>query len=103
MTDASGSARVRNWLVLAALVGAAVFALGGGTYTTLDLIHLNRQLRDEQEAITQLKGEIDSLSRVADAAEHDPRTQERLARDQFGMIRKGEYLYRIVPAEDSTR
>jgi len=101
--DESSASRVRNWLVVAALVGAAIFALGGGTYTTLDLIHLKHQLRDEQDAITQLKSDIDSLTKVATAAEHDPRTQEQLARDQFGMIRPGEYLYRIVPAGDSSR
>jgi len=99
--DQPSASRIRNWLVLAALLGAAIFALGGGTYTTLDLIHLKHQLRDEQDAITQLKGDIDSLGKVANAAEHDPRTQEQLARDQFGMIRPGEYLYRIVPAGDS--
>ena len=101
--DATTSARLRTWLVVAVLVGAVIFALGGGTYTTLDLVNLKGQLKDEQEAIAQLKSDIDSLNKVAQAAERDPRTQERLARDQFGMIRSGEYLYRIVPAGDSTR
>jgi cell division protein FtsB len=93
----------RRWVVALILFLAAIFALGGGTYTTLDLFRLKRQLHDEQDAIAQLKVDIDSLSRVADAAEHDPRTQEKLARDQYGMIRSGEYLYRIVPAGDSAR
>jgi cell division protein FtsB len=93
----------RTWIVVGVLVLALIFALGGGTYTTLDLFRLKSQLRDEQEAIAQLKSDIDSLTKVANAAEHDPRTQEQLARDQFGMIRPGEYLYRIVPAGDSAR
>ena len=101
--ETGNPARVRNWVVAALLAGAALFALGGGTYTTLDLIKLKGQLKDEQDAIAQLKGEIDSLTKVANAAEHDPRTQEQLARDQYGMIRSGEYLYRIVPAGDSAR
>ena len=101
--EPANPSRVRNWLIVAALVGAAIFALGGGTYTTLDLWRLKHQLKEEQDAITQLKSDIDSLTRVANAAEHDPRTQEQLARDQFGMIRGGEYLYRIVPAGDTAR
>ena len=101
--DATTSSRLRNWLVVAVLIGAVVFALVGGQYTTVDLFHLKGQLKDEQEAIAQLRSDIDSLSRAAQAAERDPRTQERLARDQFGMIRSGEYLYRIVPAGDSGR
>ena len=27
--------------------------------------------------------------------------QERVARERFGMIKKGEFLYRLVPAGDS--
>ena len=29
----------------------------------------------------------------------DPRVQERVARESFGMIRRGEYLFRIVPGD----
>ena len=101
MEGGSGGS-ARRWIVTALLVGAGVFALMGGTYTTLDLIKLKSQLKDEQDAIAQLKGEIDSLTKVANAAEHDPRSQEQLARDQYGMIRSGEYLYRIVPGDTAT-
>ena len=85
------------------LILAALFALQGGTYTTFDLLRLKGDLRTEREAIDQLKTAVDSLTKVAEAVEHDPRTQEKLARDQFGMIRAGEHLYRIVPAGDSAR
>jgi cell division protein FtsB len=37
------------------------------------------------------------LGRVARALENDPVAQERAAREQFGLIRNGEILYRIVP------
>jgi cell division protein FtsB len=93
----------KRWLVVGALLLAAIFALQGGTYTTFDLFNLKRQLREEREAIGQLKVAVDSLAKVAQAVERDPRTQEKLARDQFGMIRPGEHLYRIVPAGDSAR
>jgi hypothetical protein len=29
--------------------------------------------------------------------------QERVARESFGMIREGEYLFRIVPADTSAQ
>ncbi|MBW8773279.1 MAG: septum formation initiator family protein [Gemmatimonadetes bacterium] len=93
----------RRWVVVGILVLAALFALQGGQYTTFDVLKLKRDLRTEQEAIDQLKIDVDSLGRVADAVEHDPRTQEKLARDQFGMIKAGEHLYRIVPSGDSAR
>ena len=33
------------------------------------------------------------------AIEHDPRVQERVARESFGMIRNGEFLYKLVPPD----
>jgi cell division protein FtsB len=98
-----GATKLKKILVVLALGMAGLFALLGGEYTTFDLFRMKDQLRDEQEAITRLKIEVDSLEAVARAVERDPRTQERLARDQFGMIREGEHLYRIVPAGDSAR
>jgi cell division protein FtsB len=41
------------------------------------------------------------LTKAATAIETDPRVQERAAREQFGMLRKGEFLYRIVPADSA--
>jgi cell division protein FtsB len=84
---------------LAALVvlsGAAVFALGGGEYSTLDWLELRRQERAETEAIARLEVEVDSLAKYAERVKTDRRLQERIAREDFGMIRKGEFLYRIV-------
>jgi cell division protein FtsB len=80
-----------------ALVGAGglVFGFGGGEYGTLDLWSLERQIRAEREAIRRLRVELDSLRRLAEALERDPATQERVAREAFGMLRPGEILYRI--------
>ena len=46
---------------------------------------------------------MDSLERAAKAIENDPRTQERVARESFGMIRKGEFLFRLVPGDSLDR
>jgi len=88
-----------GWLALAALGAAALFALEGGEYSTLDLFKLRRQERAERDKVTELRRVVDSLTRVAQAIERDPRAQERVARESFGMIRKGEFLYKLVPPE----
>ena len=44
-----------------------------------------------------LRIELDSLSTLAHDLETNPVVQERVAREQFGMIRDGEVLYRVVP------
>jgi cell division protein FtsB len=84
------------------VVGMVAFAAEGGEYGTLDLLRLKGQVRREQEAIVRLRTEVDSLTRVEKALTGDAATQERVAREAYGMIRPGEILYQVV-APDSTR
>ena len=72
-------------------------ALLAGEYSTLDWLKLRRQLTLERDTVSALRIAVDSLRRVPIALENDPATQERAARELFGMIRDGEILYRIVP------
>lgn len=91
-----------GWAALAALVFALYFGIQGGEYATTDLLALRRQEAGEWSQVVRLRRVVDSLQREATAIEHDPRVQERVARERFGMIRHGEVLYRLVPP-DSTR
>ena len=93
-----------------AVTGAVLFGgiltyvgVWGGEYKTGDWFAMRRQVRAEHVVIDSLRGALDSLRRDATAIEKDPATQERVAREQFGMIRPGELLYRIEGATvDST-
>jgi cell division protein FtsB len=87
-----------RWAAIAGLVFALYFALQGGEYGTLDLLQLRREEAEEQAAVEQLHRVVDSLSRVATGIEKNPRMQERVAREKFGMLKKGEFLYRLVPS-----
>jgi len=77
------------------LVAALAFAVAGGEYGTFDWLELRRQERAERRSITRLTVEVDSLRRYAHAVETDRRLMERIAREDFGMIRQGEFLYRL--------
>jgi cell division protein FtsB len=90
-----------RWAIIAGLAFALYFALQGGEYGTLDLLQLRRETAEERENVARLQRMVDSLSAVALGIEKDPRVQERVARERFGMLRKGEFLYRLVPAEKS--
>ncbi len=79
--------------VVLVLVG---FALEGGTYAIQDQLLLHSRVRAEQEKIAQLRHELDSLNREERALKTDPVTQERVARELYGMIRPGELLYQVV-------
>jgi cell division protein FtsB len=92
-----------RWAALAALIFALYFGIQGGEYGTTDLLALRRQEAAEQAQVIRLQQVVDSLARDANAIEHDLRVQERVARERFGMIRRGELLYRLVPPDSSAR
>jgi len=85
---------------IAAAVVLAGLAFQAGEYGTLDWLTLQSQLTAERRAVRELERQLDSLQRLTHALESDPAAQERAAREQFGMIRKGELLYRLVPQVD---
>ena len=85
---------------IAGLAGAALLlalAVWGGEYSTGDWLTMRRQLADEREKVAALEVEVDSLAKAAKDLETNPVVQERVAREEFGMIRDGELLYRVVP------
>jgi cell division protein FtsB len=86
-----------------AVVGMAGFAVEGGEYGTVDLLKLKAQVRGERDSIVQLRTDVDSLTRLEQALKTGPATQERVAREVFGMIRPGELLYQVVPADSARR
>ncbi len=90
-----------RWAAIIGLACALYFALQGGEYGTLDLLQLRRDEAEEQADVRRLQQLVDSLTKAAVAVELDPRVQERVARERFGMIKKGEFLYRLVPSNDS--
>ncbi len=78
-------------------LGLLALAVWGGEYGTADWITIRRQLADERATVAALRIELDSLAKLANDLETNPTVQERVAREQFGVIRDGEVLYRVVP------
>ena len=96
----SPRARRRLWFVLWLVGGFAAvwFAIEGGEYGTIDLIRQRRHRILLAREIDSLERVVDSLARYKERVLNDPATQERIAREEFGMIRGNELLYRIEPA-----
>ncbi len=88
-----------RWAAVAALAFALYFAIQGGEYGTTHLLELRGDVEREQEQVVRLTVVVDSLEGAVQAIQRDPRVQERVAREAFGMIKRGEYLFRIVPAD----
>ena len=85
-------------IVIVAL--AAIFALQGGEYSLWNWWELRRTEARETAVVAELKEAVDSLEKAAVAIETDPRVQERVARESFGMIKDGEFLFRILPPSE---
>jgi cell division protein FtsB len=85
-----------RWATAGVLLLALYFSLEGGEYGTRDWLELRRRQRSEAAQVGRLVRVVDSLERAAIAVERDPRVQERIAREEFGLIRKGEFLYKLV-------
>jgi len=89
-----------RWAIILGVIFALYFAFQGGEYGTLDLRELRHQAAQESTAVVQLQHGVDSLGRLAVAIEKDPAMQERVARERFGMLKPGEFLYRLVPTTE---
>jgi len=92
-------------VVAVVVAGAAlVFAVQGGEYGTFDLFRMQSKRRRLLAQIDSLQRTIDSLQRVKKSIQTDPAVQERIAREEFGMIRGDkEILYRFAEPPDSAR
>ena len=96
--------RRRIWRAVALLVvlAAMVFAVQGGEYGTTDLFQQRSRKARLMARIDTLQHEVDSLVRVKKSIETDPAVQERIAREEFGLVRGDkEILYRFAEPRDS--
>ncbi len=94
--------RLTRVIVPGLILVAAYYALFGGEYSLLELRSARAAVRIERAELARLDQQIDSLRVWSESLLDDPVTLERIAREQFGMIREGETLYRFAaPAGDS--
>ena len=78
-------------------VGALVCAVEGGECSSSDLFRQRRTRARLTKDIDALQHVVDSLQRYETRLRTDPSTQERIAREVFGMVRgKKEILYRFA-------
>ena len=97
MAKSVAKARLRRVVLGAVVVGIVVFAIQGGEYGTWDLV-------SQRTRRARLEARIDSLTRLVDSLERRKRAirtnaaeQERIAREEFGMVKgEKELLYRFA-------
>jgi cell division protein FtsB len=79
-----------------AIVFAVYFAVQGGEYSTVALYRQAKRERMLTQMVDSLQHDVDSLKALKRLIETDPATQERIAREDFGMIRDKELLFRFL-------
>jgi len=90
------------WIAIGAV--ALVYALQGGEYSTTALLGQRSRAKRMRAGMDSLRHEIDSLARVKKAVLADPAVQERIAREEFGMVRGNkEILYRFAEPDSARK
>jgi cell division protein FtsB len=88
------------WAVIAI---ALYFAVQGGEFSSKDLYVLHRRSRTITRQVDSLQHQVDSLGRFLRLVRSDSATMERIAREEFGMVRGDkEILYRFGESPDAT-
>ena len=87
----------RRVAIVAAAGAIVFFAVQGGEWGTLDLVSQKRRMARLEQNVDSLQHVVDSLKRYRRRLDADPALQERIAREEFGMVRGDrELLYRFT-------
>ncbi len=88
------------------LLGIALFALllhdVFGAHGFVAMRRTQRQIRQIREQIVKLKTDNDALSKEVEALKTDPKAIERIAREDMGLARPGELIYRLPDSAKPT-
>ena len=94
---------MRAVIALAAL-GVILYAVQGGEWGTVDLIRQTSRLARVKHQVDSLNHEVDSLKKYKQLLQTDPVMQEKIAREEFGMVRGNkEILYRFTEPDTGSR
>jgi len=92
--EAAKSPRWRIGLALLA-IAAVIYLFVGGDEGLLEIRRQSRRLEGLQARIARLEAENDSLRQVLRMLERDLEYVEKVAREEYGMIKPGERVYRL--------
>ncbi len=90
---------LKRAIVPGLLLVAAYYAVFGGEYSVFELRAARASVEAEVEKLAEVRSQIDSLRAWADSLQVDSATIERVAREEYGMIREGETLYRFAEGD----
>mgnify|MGYP002395694558 CR=1 FL=1 len=84
--------RILGWTIAVWFVSAILMG-HSGLFNILRMKGMKGELRDEIEALELAR---DEAAEYNDDLRNDPETVEKVAREEYGMIKDGEVCYRVV-------
>jgi cell division protein FtsB len=87
---------IRRILFPGLVLHALYYALFGGEYSAFELRGIRTESRESTVRVQELAELTQLLTERVEALETDDRALEFIARENFGMIREGEILYRFA-------
>ena len=98
-----GSLAARAVIAVIALA-VLVFAIEGGEWSTTNLLRQTTRLAKIKHQVDSLNHEVDSLKKYKELLQTDPVMQEKIAREEFGMVKGNkELLYRYTEPDSTGR
>jgi len=73
-----------------------------GSHGFLAMRRTQKQISQFREEILQLNSENQSLNDQVNALKTDPKLIERIARDDMGLARPGEYIFKFPASPDAS-
>ena len=91
--------RILSWTIAIWFVSAILLG-DSGLFSIVGMKSMKSALQDE---IIALECERDNASTYNDDLRNDPWTVEKVAREEFGMIKEGETCYRVVLEDEEKK
>lgn len=93
--------RTYTILLVSALLISGYFLFS--TKGFVSRLRIDGEVQETQERVIALQRDIQQLTRERDRLQHDSKAIEHVARETHGMVKPGEIVYRIVPAEENRK
>jgi len=98
--DKRGISQRRIVVIVSVIVAAVMlFYLLVGPYGIVNIIRINSERKVLEQKLVDLSLERDTLVATIKNLKTDRKTIEKIAREHYGMAKKGEQVYKIVPAD----
>jgi cell division protein FtsB len=94
---------IRRALLFIVIAIIVYFAVQGGQYGTFDLWKQRREKSALTRANDSLARMVDSLRRYRTQLDTDPALQEKLVRENIGMVRDKELVYQLGPPDSAKK